>query len=126
MVKHLSYVNTCYMVKHYHMIHCKYTYFPHYLLTNLTTKLTAGIQPAAHSFFSITNRQAPLTLLLLLLLPPGRILLIPKSFDSTTFNRKQLIMDINSIVYSCKQFILLCWFYIPISDVFGVIYLSLN
>jgi len=77
--------------------------FPHNLLTNLTTKLTAGIHPAAHSLVVETNRHAPLILLLLLLFPI--ILPIPKSFDSTTFNIKQLIMDINSIEYNCKQVI---------------------
>lgn len=37
--------------------------------TNLTTKFTAGIQPDAHSFFSINNLH-PDPLLLLLLLNP--------------------------------------------------------
>ena len=96
------------MVKHisHDTLQTANIHISYYLLTNLTTKLTAGMQPAAHSFFSITNRHDPLILLLLLLLPPGRILLIPKSFDSTTFNRKQLIMD-TTIVYSCKQFIII-------------------
>jgi hypothetical protein len=38
--------------------------------TNLTTKFTAGIQPDAHSFFSIDNLH-PFPLLLLLLLVNG-------------------------------------------------------
>ena len=88
-----------------------YIRFPHNLLTNLTTKLTAGIHPAAHSLVVETNRHAPaLTLLLLLLLLLPIILPIPKSFDSTAFNRKQLIMDINSIEYNCKQVILVFLF----------------
>ena len=93
----------------YHMIQLQiYIIFPHNLLTNLTTKLTAGIHPAAHSLVVETKRHAPLILLLLLLLLPI-ILPIPKSFDSTAFNRKQLIMDIDSIEYNCKQVI--CWYY---------------
>jgi len=86
-----------------------YRIFPHNLLTNLTTKLTAGIHPAAHSLVVETNRHdAPLILLLLLLVLPI-ILPIPKSFDSTAFNRKQLIMD-DSIEYNCKQVILVFLF----------------
>ena len=91
----------------YHMIQLQiYIIFPHNLLTNLTTKLTAGIHPAAHSLVVETNRHAPLILLLLLPI----ILPIPKSFDSTAFNRIQLMMDINSIEYNCKQVIIYCVF----------------
>ena len=94
----------------YHMIQLQiYIIFPHNLLTNLTTKLTAGIHPAAHSLVVETNRHAPLILLLLLPI----ILPIPKSFDSTAFNRIQLMMDIISIEYNCKQVI---WY--SFSDVF--------
>jgi len=103
----IYYVNSCYMKQHIsHDTTANIQIFPHNLLTNLTTKLTAGIHPAAHSLVVETNRHAPLILLLLLLLLPI-MLPIPKSFDSTAFNRKQLIMDIDSIEYNCKQVILL-------------------
>ncbi len=37
--------------------------------TNLTTKFTAGIQPDAHSFFSMTNLHPPAPIMLLMLKP---------------------------------------------------------
>ena len=84
---------------------CTHMALPSPQSTNLITKFTAGIQPDAHSFFSINNLHPDPLLLLLLLLVKGLRISVsasvvwssPSSSDASRKRvRRRGVVDVDS------------------------------